>query len=546
VTQYEPGVERTVPALEIHKVQAFLQFDEHGLQPYWGAVSAFEPDHSDTLEPFEALGCEWRVEISNLWHGKIEHPEGRFDEGLYEYQYQLVADDETGDRDATLYFRPGYPRATHVETGELIQGFPTDSPECLRVQAETVNVDPGDLLELLRAFFSAVGLNPDYIGQPNDWSRITGFEGYIRVDRSKSEAHLTGEGGLIQQLAQLGSTEGNKGRYRWDHEKVQGQYEAVALDRDTWEMLLPRQAFEKRLKSYHPRHVRSEDPDEDPLYHPKLEVQLWSDEQPPVPWDDRDAIYDEFLQTAANALHWSGIGLDADSDSFVEDPYHDVDWSDQPVEIVPNPVDELVEAIKTDARDYLLNPEVTPAEFDVVQAATDGGASHYRELAELAGVSVSTVYRAVKRFPIIEADRGRIDFPDQVTRERVATLIERFKKVTDGVRRNLRDAVQGFGRLTNGDGDPSALKRWMDAHGAVLASHVDEFHFRFDDEFTEHEIVEILRSGYKHAVQSGLKDLYRDALVTYRTRDGDRRKRWKVINPRNGRDNILGRWPLRA
>jgi hypothetical protein len=86
----------------------------------------------------------------------------------------------------------------------------------------------------------------------------------------------------------------------------------------------------------------------------------------------------------------------------------------------------------------------------------------------------------------------------------------------------------------------------MDAHGAVLANHADELHFEFDGRFSEHEIVEIIRSGYNHAVQSGLESLYRDALVTFQTVDGERRQRWSIIHSRNGREQILGRWPLRA
>jgi hypothetical protein len=285
------GVSRTVPALEVHKLQAFLQFDDHGLQPYWGVTNALDPG-DDTGREFEALGCKWEIGSSTNWNGKIEHPEKNLDDGLYEYIYQLVADDDVGDRDATISLRAGYPRARHVETGDPIQSLPDDTPECLRVEVQTTNVDPDDLLELLRRWFEEMNLNPDYSSEPNEWSRITAYEGYVRVDRAESNAHLTGDGGLIQELAQFGSSDGDKGRYRWDHEKTQGHYEVVALDRGTWETLLPGQAFEKRLKSYHPDHVRSPSENDDPLYHPKLEVQMWQKQQSPVPWDERDALYD--------------------------------------------------------------------------------------------------------------------------------------------------------------------------------------------------------------------------------------------------------------
>ncbi|MFB6309672.1 MAG: antitoxin VapB family protein, partial [Salinirussus sp.] len=71
--------------------------------------------------------------------------------------------------------------------------------------------DPDDLLELLREFFRAMDLNPDHISEPNDWSRITSYEGYIRVHWTESAAHFTGDGGLIQQLAKLGMTDRERG-----------------------------------------------------------------------------------------------------------------------------------------------------------------------------------------------------------------------------------------------------------------------------------------------------------------------------------------------
>jgi hypothetical protein len=70
------GVHRTVPALEVHKLQAFLQFDQYGLQSYHGVVNALEPG-DDTGREFEALGCEWAIDSSTYWNGKIEHPETR-------------------------------------------------------------------------------------------------------------------------------------------------------------------------------------------------------------------------------------------------------------------------------------------------------------------------------------------------------------------------------------------------------------------------------------------------------------------------------------
>jgi hypothetical protein len=538
------GVSRTVPSLEVHRIAGHVQFHEHGLKPYWGLVSCYEPEHEDVHDGFEACGDHWDIIGSSHWNGKIADPQGRFDDGLLEYQYRLVVDDDVGDRDATLKFRPGYPEAEHVDTGDLIQGIPTELPECLRVQVETTNVDVNEVFPLLRAFFDAIGLNTEYVCQPHEWSRIYEFEGYIRVDRGAAEAHLTGDGGLLQDLAQFGSSEGDKGEYKWDHEDHQGHYEAVALDPGTWDMLIPNQQYAKRLKCYHPQHVRSEASDDDPLSHPKLEVQLWPDAQhESVSWDDARHLTREFQTAAANALQWSGVGLDADSGPFVEDAYHDVDWSDDEVDIYANPIPELEEKAVSRAQDQLLDPSITHTEFDVIEALADGGPKHYDDLP----ASSSLVYRMAQRLGIVEADNGTIRFPDQITRDRIKTLVERFQDVTAGLSKNLRDVADGLGRLSGDGDDPSALERWMDAHGAVVAGHGRELHFEFPGRaFTEHEIVEILRAGYEAAQRSGFESKYRSARVTYKERSGSVRKAWEIVKDRTTGPYVLGRWPLRA
>lgn len=537
------AVTRTVPALQVHRLAGHLQFHHHGLQPYWGLVNCYEPDHEDDHGGFDAVGDHWDIVSSKHWNGKLEDPQGRFDDGLFEYHYQLLADDETGDRDATLKLRPGYPHARHVDTGDLIQGIPTELPECQRIQIETTNVDPDEVFPLLRAFFDAIGLSTDYVSQPHEWSRIYEFEGYVRVDRLESEAHLTGDGGILQDLSQFGSSEGDKGEYKWDHEDHQGHYEAVALDGDTWDMLVPEQDNAKRLKVYHPDHVRSEASEDDPLSHPKLEVQLWPDAQhESIGWDDVDDLHREFQTTAANALQWSGFGLDADSEAFISDPYHDAGWSDDEVPIYANPIQDLQNRVAARAEDQLFDPSISKTEFDVIEALADGGPQHYQDLPG----SSSLVYRLAKRVGIVETDNGFIRFPDEITRERLRALIERFRETTAELGRNIRDVAEGLGRLTGDGDDPSALERWMDAHGAVVAGHGRDLHFEFPGRaFTEQEIVEILRSGYRAAHESGLASKFEDARVSFKDRSGAYRQNLEMIKDRWGSPHIFGGYRVR-
>ncbi len=86
----------------------------------------------------------------------------------------------------------------------------------------------------------AVDFNPSYfaaevIGEDptHEWSRIYALELFLRIKRDAAGDHLTGEGGIFEQLALFGSSTGGKGQWQWDHEEVQGHYEAVATDPDT-------------------------------------------------------------------------------------------------------------------------------------------------------------------------------------------------------------------------------------------------------------------------------------------------------------------------
>lgn len=538
------SVSRRVPALETHRIAAHLQFHEHGLQPYWGLVSCYEPDHDDTLDGFQAVGDHWDIVQSTHWEGKIADPQGRFDHGLYEYQYRIAADDQVGDRDATFKLRPGHPRAEHVDTGDLLQGIPTELPECIRIQTETTNVDVDEVLPLLRAFFDAIGLNPEYISDPHEWSTAYELEGYVRVDRLESDVHLTGDGGMIQQFAQFGSSEGNKGEHKWDHDDHQGHYEAVALDRDTWERLIPDQQYAKRVKSYHPEFVRKDVDEDDPLSHPKLEVQLWpGGQRESVPWTDLRTLKDELQTTAANTLQWSGLGLDADADAFIEDAYHDAGWTDAEFDVYDNPIPDLQERIAGRAEHELFDPRITTTEFEQLEVIADGGPQHYEDLPG----SSSLIYRMAKRLGIVEADNGIVRFPDEITRERIKSLIQQYRDLTARIDRHVQDVIDGIGRLRSATHNTQPIEDWMDDHGAVVAGQGRDLHFEFPGhQYDDYELARILREGYRAAVSCGLTTKFANALISYRRPGGDRRQHVRVLEDRDIGQFILGQYPLRV
>jgi hypothetical protein len=135
--------QQRVVDVQVHRLGANLLFDEHGLSPYWGLVSVFDPNLEG--ETFVAGGEEYCIDTANFWTGKLADPSGDIDGGLYEYKLGVWSTDDHGEQGADLTFRPGFPNATHVDSGEEIEGIPSDCPDSVRVQVEATNLTKVDL-----------------------------------------------------------------------------------------------------------------------------------------------------------------------------------------------------------------------------------------------------------------------------------------------------------------------------------------------------------------------------------------------------------------
>lgn len=527
--------------VQVHRLAAHLTFDEHGMSPYYGLVSVFDPGHAESLDNVSALDTEFTVEKSQFWKGKLADPQGNINDGLYEYQYALWEDDDVGDRGVDLKFRPGYPEATHVETGDLIGGIPTECPESIRVQVEATNLTQTEVMRLIRAFADHVGLNPDYFRETHDWSTIYALEVYVRTHRDAATRNLVGKGGVLEHIADFSNGRG-KGEHKWDHEEVLGKREAVSLDPDSWARLIPDQTLAKTLKCYQPKYVRSEENDDDPLYHHKLEAQYWkgyySDNDESIAWDGYDYAVGELKQTVLCALNWAEFPLTPDEDVYVQDQYFEPELSDDVVEIVANPMPDLKEQEQVTARETLMNPDATRAEWEVVAAVTDGGPQHHAQVAEESGTSSSTVYRASERFPdVLEIVDGEVRFLDEVVRETITDIVERFQATKENTFEAIRRVADRANPLSRRDGEPSALEQWANRHGLTARKTHDQLEFELDRPMSDREIQKIVRAGLEAAEASGiLTSRFRNALLTWKGVDGEVRKGWKMFV--NGR--ILG------
>lgn len=540
-----------IVAPETHGLGAKLLWDGHGLSPYWGVTSVFEPDHDEVLDDFEAVGERWSIETSSQWTGNIAPPEDQdgIETGMYEFSYTVSAVDAAGDKDVVLQFRPAFPNAENVYSGSPMQGMPDDLPEGIRVQIMSTNVTATEALRVLLAFAEHVGLNPDYFAdEPHEWSRVYQYERYLRLDRQVSEDHIVGSGGIIDRLADFASDQSGRGEYKWDNEEIVGHYLSVASDPDTWAMLLPGDGegqHGKAIKNYHPANPRGDTSGSDPLAHPKVEISLSNEYDPDgsVSWSDLDDLQAELDGSLLNVLSWAGVPLGPDAGVWVaEDPYFDVGALDRDVEIVANPLPELREAAADHVESELVRTELSPAQEEVLTVLTDGGQQHYETVAAEAGVGTSTVYRLVDKLQsLIESDDGILDFADDVTRRHVQGIVDKVRETADWARSSIRQVAQEHDILSADDGP---LQRWMDRHGIRLVREHPELEFAIDRPVGEEEIRQILRAGLDAAEASGLLTRqYKDAAVQWLDRDGEERQGVRIVNGQmhSGDVRILGK-----
>ena len=526
-----------VVALRPHRVAANLLFDDDDLSPYHAIVGQYEPDLDEREATFGFDDREWAIENSVHWEGQIE-ADGEyfgFDGALNEYKLGVYADDDDNDeRGADFTFRPGFPEAQHVETGDMIQGMPTQCPESIRVQVEATNLDQREILGLLQALADHLGINAEYFASPHEWSSIYGLEVYGRIRRDTATAKVAGKGGVLEHIAQFSNGRG-RGAYKWDHEEIVGHYEAVSLSPANWARLIDGQGLAKRLKCYQPEWVRSEGAD-DPLYHHKIECQYWKGYYPDgddsLQWDGYDQAVQELGQTVVNALNWAGVDFSPTTETWVDDPYFDVEQGNRSYEVHPNPMPDLEEQEQADAKDQLMDPETTAAEWDVLEAMTDGGSRRYDELAADAGRSTSTVYRAVEQFDdILAVDGGEVRFRDGVVRDQIETVADWFGSTKDAAVESLRNVADRATPLSRGDdGEPSALERWVNRHGIAVRDAVGGLEMELSRPVSYQEMLKIVRAGIEAAEASPmLTSRFEDSLITWREPDGTIHKDERIV-----------------
>lgn len=537
---------------QLHKFGAHFLFvpdpndlrpGQDGTAPFFGLVSQF--DHclvdpetgEDDVGTFDSAGETWKLNHAEdkvkYWESKIATRPDDAGDAYYEYQINVVADDDVHRKRINYQFRIAIPDATHVDTGNRIQSLPADLPEGIRVQVDSANVEPEAILEVLRDLMDQLGVDPSYFQPTNlhEWSRVVGLELYVRILRELAEERFVDTNGVLERLAQFSSVRRGRGEYKWNNEEIVGHRQAVALNETSLEKLYGSHEVGKLLKSYLMDKPEKQDRS-GPTYDPKIEVQ-WNKEYSDylggnaVPWEDPDGFdfqdlrreLDEFLLFALNA---AGLPLRADPDVYVEDEYWTVDERDRDVTVHADPTEELREAEEDLTRAYLAREDLTPTDRAVIEALADGGRMHYEQLVEKTDSSSSSVYRAIDRWGTLvqKVGRGTYDLADDVVREKIEDVFTTLEDVTEWVERGIDAIVDGSDEIAA----DSPLAKWARRHGVLLDERADDLEVELTGDYSKLEIQKLLRAGLEAARDTGAKTAARfvDGSFTYRM-DGHRK-----------------------
>lgn len=477
---------------QAHELRANLTWDQHGVTPYWSArtlYQAFDGHYDGTVTVEDE---EWHLSLTYDPSGVAPRPSDTVDR-LYEYR--LKAEGE-GHRSIAAKLQPRFDEMHKFDTeaGEPerdeqgdrvpIQGVPNDLGEAVNWRVNpAVNVEPEDVPRLLSALLKAVAddvghrWDPAFFrGRPHRYSSVWEYERYVRLRRDCTSKLIDPTGTLSRIRELLADQQGAKMEISIDNtgknRQVEGYNHQYRLNEWAANQLLPGGQRGKQFKHYHPEYVNSDE--ENPLYHPKFGVlfkKSWS--RSSVPWRELDELTHELEENLVNVLSWSGLPVKPGSPTFVSDDHFnasdesdlEVGWYDDPTPEIESQQDSLFVRAVTD---------LTDGGEDVLrQLVADGGTADYDDLADEAGVSVSTLYRALDHLDeLVTSDNGSVSFVGDHVRRRFEAV---FQRVEDAVATGAKAAARVL------DMDPrrieeqgSAFQAWLNEYAVdVVESSPD-------------------------------------------------------------------------
>jgi hypothetical protein len=450
-----------------------LLFADRGDSPYWALrdlIKRLGGGVSD-VPVVDETGEEWTVSLSYQQSGL----EPRVDDDVDElHEYRLDADG-AGERKVRLLIQP---RLDWDEPSRRPQSVPASLGEATNVRAEQCsNVGPTETRQLVPQLLAGLcragdlDWNPSYFtGDLHEYSSITALEVYVRLNRDMARKVIGGSGVFRRLFDLVATEEGSKVVFSADNTEIVGYNHQLRFDQAAAATLFsdaPGRRHGFQLKHYHPKHVRGDDRDDDPLYHPKVGVLFKKSlNDGAVPFNEVEALLTELEEDLLNVLAWSDVPTDATTPPYVPDDHFSAAQSDRGIELFGDPTPE----IERDQDSILVRTlcRLEDSDLDVLdRLVADGGETDVAAIAGDTGWSVRTVYRALDRVgELVDVSNGAASFLSQKIREDVRQVVQRVESTVEAQARVVEDLLSIDQRDV--DADARAFQRWLAEYGVDL------------------------------------------------------------------------------
>ncbi|WP_281195804.1 hypothetical protein [Halorubrum sp. F4] len=471
----------------VHEAKSYLHFSEYGLSPYWTlrnlVIHELDGDGEVTTE---IGGVPYHITIGYSDSGIAPRPSDSIERDVLR-DWELHVEGP-GESKVHYQIRARYDDMRGPD-GE-VKSIPWPGGEGLDVLAQSSNVPLDDVPILLRqaldelATEAGTSINANYLRQPRPSSSITTVEYYVRFYRQYQQKLVRSDGAFYRLMFLLADEEGTEWVYSADNSEIVGYRHALDLDPASMSKLGPDLSRGMRLKTYHPKRVRSDESGDDPLASPKYGVAFHrSIDGESVPWSERDGLRHEIEDVLINTLEWADIPTEPDQTTYRGDDHFQVEASEVDVGRRADPTPE----IEADQENVLLRilDDLTPSAKEAAKVlATDGGGGkHYQELADETDSSVSTIYRVLDQLgDAVKSDAGMVKFTSEKIRQEIIGMVERL----DGLKESTADRVAELANIDLRSRADSALEKWMATYGADLVNvDGDDATLRFDTLLSE-------------------------------------------------------------
>jgi hypothetical protein len=456
-------------ATTFHEVDLFWWFTDNGLSPYWALgelMKSFEDGWHETTE--DLSDGVWNVRYNYNSETGIAPRASDPISGDRAYEYKIHGDGP-GEKKFDAVFSPRWSDQETPDGDQMRR--PWCGGEGVQVHVQGSNLSYDEYHYLLQKFIqiladeAGVSISRQYFNRIRPESNIVTTELYLRLFREYSKKIVRSTGVFYKIMHLLAGERGTEWVYSGDNTDVVGKRHAFELSPTAAGELIDDHSLGKRHKCYHPKHVRNEETEDDPLSSPKYGVAFHkSINGGSVKWRNRDQLMRELEESLINALRWAGVPVTPDPTVFREDDHFEIEASERSVGFFEDPTPTL-EAEQENLITTVLQ-DLSPSARNVMQTlATDGGEAHYTELADETEYSVSQVYRALEEIgDLVVNDNGLVRYYSETIKQEITAIVERIEDfVSDGV-----EAVARLAGVETRSAADSAIQRWMHKYGAAF------------------------------------------------------------------------------